>query len=316
MKKLGICIPTYKRPDFLRKCIESILVNNYEVSVEIIIIDDSICNINADIYNQFEKKIRVIKNKKNLGIDGNIQKAVENCNSEYAWIIGEDDQFLPHSIVKILDLLQKYNTSYIFSNYYIVNNDCTKILNAAFKPSCELFIPIEDFIKNYIWRAGFIGANIVNVRKYKETNPTKFEGTYFTHIGRILQIIRNESSVLVQQEPLVLNRAGDGAAFTWKEDSFGVFLGYEKMCYEAIKIVPNFQQYLLEAIRKYRSEFNYYGIKTLLRLRSDGAFNNKQFNKYIKDKKINFIYKKIIFIISYTPINLLKMLIKIYKFTK
>lgn len=132
MDKLSFCIPTYKRPELLYKTVSSIVREVRDFSFEITITDDSVDDTNKEIieklYQEY-KYIKYYKNKQNLGIDANIINSIDLSESEYVWIIGEDDQLAPGAVTTILNILDKNSPSFLCTNYSYVNNDFTYKLN-------------------------------------------------------------------------------------------------------------------------------------------------------------------------------------------
>jgi glycosyltransferase involved in cell wall biosynthesis len=54
MTTLGICIPTYKRPDFLRRCVLSALDAAGDRPVRVFIADDSMDETNTALYGELQ----------------------------------------------------------------------------------------------------------------------------------------------------------------------------------------------------------------------------------------------------------------------
>ncbi len=107
--KLGICIPTYKRPDQLRQCVDSIIASAAPFAVPIFIADDSTDETNAEAIAEIQGRYPHViyeKNAKNLGIDRNILHCADICRCEYAWLMGEDDRMKAAAVSTVLDLLE------------------------------------------------------------------------------------------------------------------------------------------------------------------------------------------------------------------
>ena len=73
-----ICIPTYNRCKFLGRAIRSVINQTFNKNYyEIIVVDDGSRDQTNIILKAFENDIRVIKNKKNLGLSRSLNKANE-----------------------------------------------------------------------------------------------------------------------------------------------------------------------------------------------------------------------------------------------
>ena len=229
---LGICIPTYKRPDQLRQCVRSIIAAAAPHRVPIFIADDSADDTNTAAVAELQAEYPYLvceRNARNLGIDGNIVHSVDICGCDYAWLIGEDDRMLPEAITTILPILARETPAFVAANYSYVNETISLVLRE--KQMLLTADRIEDsgvFFQNDAWAIGFIGSCIINKSRWQAVDPAPYIGTYFAHVGVILESIAGLSVHLVAQ-PLVLNRVGGAEVFTWSGDAFGVFGGWSKV---------------------------------------------------------------------------------------
>ena len=105
MKKiLTICIPTYKRPLTLRRCINSVIsqVEKFGLSdrVDIFVVNDASPDDTADILNEYIPLdyFNAVNREHNLGMNINIKcmLAEVSCKSEYQLIITDDDFLQPN----------------------------------------------------------------------------------------------------------------------------------------------------------------------------------------------------------------------------
>ena len=93
---LSICIPTFNRFKHLDETLNNItnLSQSYNFVNEILIIDNNECNKASKIVSQYSqrfKKIKYIKNEKNIGPENNFKKCILSAESQYVWIIADDD---------------------------------------------------------------------------------------------------------------------------------------------------------------------------------------------------------------------------------
>ncbi len=97
-EKLEIIIITYNRYCYLKRTIETLLSQDSPVrELQITVLDNNsnddteryILNVQKNFSN-----IRYVKNKYNVGLAGNVVKAVELVEKDYFWLIGDDDNFI------------------------------------------------------------------------------------------------------------------------------------------------------------------------------------------------------------------------------
>ena len=108
MKKglVSICIPTYKRPDYLQKAITSALNQTY-THCEIIITDNDDSRKTLEPLLKRNKTIRYYKNKKNIGSVNNLQQAASFARGEYIKFLLDDDLLYPTCIEKMVSVMEK-----------------------------------------------------------------------------------------------------------------------------------------------------------------------------------------------------------------
>lgn len=103
MPKVSIIIPVFNTKDYLSKCITS-CINQTFIDIEIIIIDDKSTDESLEIIESFfyDKRIRLIKNKNNLGTFLARAEGIKAANSEYIFFLDSDDYLLPDTIEVLL----------------------------------------------------------------------------------------------------------------------------------------------------------------------------------------------------------------------
>lgn len=106
--KVSICIPSFNQIEFLKKCIQSVLIQDY-LDYEIIISDDS-TNDDAKLYIESLNNIKNIfffRNTPPLGSPENWNACISKAKGEYIKILHHDDFFTSKTslsdYVKLLD---------------------------------------------------------------------------------------------------------------------------------------------------------------------------------------------------------------------
>lgn len=117
--KLTICIPTYDRIELLLKNIRPIL-SQLNQNVGLIIIDNaSIVSVEDVIKNAYSNvelvHVRFIRNKFNVGGNVNVVRCIEECDGDWAWIIGDDDLLRNDAVEIVLRAIADYPTASIIN---------------------------------------------------------------------------------------------------------------------------------------------------------------------------------------------------------
>lgn len=86
MQNVSFIIPNYNAKSTIDKCIESIQKQRYKGKIEIIIVDDYSKDDSLKVISRY-KKVRLIKNKKNLGLAKSLNKAIKKARYNLLCII-------------------------------------------------------------------------------------------------------------------------------------------------------------------------------------------------------------------------------------
>jgi len=125
MQLITVIMPYYKKINYVESAINSVLNQTYQNYELLIIYDD----IDLDDLNKLEiitkenKKIKIIKNYKNLGAGYSRNIGIKNSNGAIISFIDADDEWHPKKIEKQLNFLNKNNYDFTFCSYQKKIND-------------------------------------------------------------------------------------------------------------------------------------------------------------------------------------------------
>ena len=98
MPKVSVVVPVYNVEEYLPECVESILGQTF-TDFELIVLNDSPENLEQEKvikeYAAKDKRVKYIKNPKNLGIPRSRNKLLQCANGEYIACMDSDDIALP-----------------------------------------------------------------------------------------------------------------------------------------------------------------------------------------------------------------------------
>jgi len=107
--KVSICIPAYKQTEYLRKTLDSILIQDF-TDYEVIITDDSPGDTVKNLVDEytFGDRLTYYKNRELLGSPANWNRAISQASGEYIKIMHHDDWFtFPYSLQKFVNVFEK-----------------------------------------------------------------------------------------------------------------------------------------------------------------------------------------------------------------
>lgn len=153
-ERISAIIPTYNRPDELKRCLESIL-NQTRLPDEIIIVDDGDLG-GFPLREAFESRgVECIYAQKSVpGVTESRNKAVEMSSGSILVFLEDDVVLFKDYIEKLLDTFQKYGDA-IGGVGGIIENDYEPSLKKMLERGVFLLFGMTGFREGHILRSGF-----------------------------------------------------------------------------------------------------------------------------------------------------------------
>ena len=96
--KFSIIITCYNRQKFILRCIKSAL-NQAGIdrsAYEVVVVNDCSTDKSKEVISQFESSIRIIQNKKNLGLSESRNLGIKKSKGKYLLMLDSDDYISEH----------------------------------------------------------------------------------------------------------------------------------------------------------------------------------------------------------------------------
>jgi glycosyltransferase involved in cell wall biosynthesis len=105
---VSVCIPTYNGAAHLAECLDSVCSQTYG-NCEILVVDD--CSSDETValvesYRRQDGRMRVVQNKRNLGLIGNWQRCIDLARGDYIKFAFQDDVLYPSFIEALVRALE------------------------------------------------------------------------------------------------------------------------------------------------------------------------------------------------------------------
>ena len=129
---VSIIMPYYKKELYVSESVQSILNQSY-TNFELILVNDDTENKNfINKISNFDQRIRLIHNDKNLGAGLSRNKAIVHSKGEYIAFCDSDDLWKKNKLELQLNFMKKFNLNFSFTSYDIIdeNNKLIKIRKA------------------------------------------------------------------------------------------------------------------------------------------------------------------------------------------
>ena len=121
---ISVIVPVYNVEKYLDKCINSLINQSYN-NLEIILIDDGStdnCGEICDKYALKDNRIKVI-HKKNEGLSAARNLGISISKGDYIIFIDSDDWVDKEILLKLLNLIKKYNSDIAVCDYLLTYDE-------------------------------------------------------------------------------------------------------------------------------------------------------------------------------------------------
>ena len=162
--KCTIVIVSYNTKELTRNCLKSILTKKWENEFEVVISDNNSLDGTTELIKKEFPKIKVIKNKENLGFSKGCNIVLKQTKSPFYLLLNSDTIVLDSSLDNLLKFMQENN--YHIASCKLLNTDKTLQPNAGDLPT---FLPV--FKALCIKRADHLGAWLFSTQP--ELNPSR-----------------------------------------------------------------------------------------------------------------------------------------------
>ena len=169
---LSIIVPNYNNGQYLEECLNSLIHQSHK-SIEIVVVDDNSSDNSMEVLNEFikkDKRLRVLQNKKNMGVGFSKRKGVQYSKAELVGTMGSDDVLTQDAAAKMINAHRKNpEASLVYSTHFICN-ERLKIININDKVEQ---IPDDETYLNY---SKYTSESVSSFRVFKREYYNKTEG--------------------------------------------------------------------------------------------------------------------------------------------
>lgn len=133
-KLLTIVVPTYNMQDYLRRCLDSLLLPKDQIEkLEVLVINDGSKDNSSNIAHEYQTNyptiFRVI-DKENGNYGSCINVGLKEATGKYFKILDSDDWYDTKELSHFLDKLNVIDTDAVFTNFTIVSKEDKKTYSA------------------------------------------------------------------------------------------------------------------------------------------------------------------------------------------
>lgn len=149
---ISILIPVYNVADYVKECLNSILVQ-IDDNAEIIVMNDASTDNSWDVLQAYQThpKITLVQAPHNRGLSGTRNALLPLANNQYVWFIDSDDAMHDGAYTKVVNALASMDVDMLGGNYMAWRGD-NKRLKKAYVGAANQVINNDNlqFIKNIV----------------------------------------------------------------------------------------------------------------------------------------------------------------------
>jgi len=223
---VSIIINCHNGEEYLKQTLRSILNQDYE-NWEVIFFDNSSSDESKNIFNSFnDKRLRYFNSKKKLNLYNARNKAVSYASGDYISFLDVDDLWKKNFLIEHIRAIRKFDTSIVYSKYYIKNENKDKIYLKEEKDLFSGYIT-QNLLNNY--SIGIIAVIIKKsiFNKYKFNDNLNIIGDFdffirlslkykFFALNKALALYRSHSESFTYRNSLLYYSEFK----QWYEDNF------------------------------------------------------------------------------------------------
>ncbi len=320
--KLGICIPTYNRAKLLDTCLSRIVPQVKKYNIPIFISDNASTDNTEEIVRKYKENYDYIfykRNPQNIGLDPNFEAVLKFADTEYRWLLGDDDSFFDGSLERLLKIIKQENFDLIVVNAGRpidkkrpekgIKERRVKMINS------KKFTDKNELLENLGWHMTLLSSLIFNKDLIENTDFSRYRNTNFLQVGISFEYLGRKDNINVywEAEPIVytFNELGPIGA-SWFPKIIKIF------CEDWFNVIsslpPSYKaKSKLKCIKEHDKKTGVFSIPRLLNIRSFGYINKDIYKHY----KVYFPFVMniplwLIFFISIFPQNIAKFIRNVY----
>ena len=187
-KILTVVIPTYNMEKYLRRCLDSLIIDDKELFdyLEVLVINDGSKDSSSAIAHEYQDRypnvFRVI-DKENGNYGSCVNRGLKEASGKFFRILDADDWFDTSALQILLSKLSEIDSDVIFTQHQLCNSDGNNVFfPVSGVPSCEYKIDRFDFIATKNSRLLSMHSITYKTTFVHEVNLRQQEGISYTDI--------------------------------------------------------------------------------------------------------------------------------------
>jgi glycosyltransferase involved in cell wall biosynthesis len=199
--KLSVCIPTYNRNEILLQSLR-LLLPQLTPACRLLILDNCsptpVAETLKELWPQYlGVNYEIRRNRVNVGGNANIMRCFEQCETDWLWVLGDDDPPKPDAIATIFRYVDVYPDTLFFS--FLFGGEARR--QPILTKGLEEFVYRMDSFSGIL----FLSASLYKVSAIQQNLKVGYTYTYSTapHIATLLMSLGDTGACCLSGEDIV-----------------------------------------------------------------------------------------------------------------
>lgn len=251
---LSVIVPVYNVEKYLKRCLESILVQSWN-DYEIILVDDGSTDSSAQICDLYAEKYEMIRviHKENKGLSDTRNRGIEEASGEYVYFPDSDDWLEPNTFSELSDVIEELTYDIISFNREFVTSEEDKLISAKSriqKLSGKQAL-LEMLKQSDV--TGFANDKIYRKKLFLDNDIEFPVGKYYEDLGTNYKLFLKATKVYVTNQKyyhyLITNP--DSITQSWNEQKLQDMFGFYREIYYSPLIREKFEEHEIEILQAF-----------------------------------------------------------------
>lgn len=251
---LSVIVPVYNVEKYLKRCLESILVQSWN-DYEIILVDDGSTDSSAQICDLYAEKYEMIRviHKENKGLSDTRNRGIEEASGEYVYFPDSDDWLEPNTFSELSDVIEELTYDIISFNREFVTSEEDKLISAKSriqKLSGKQAL-LEMLKQSDV--TGFANDKIYRKKLFLDNDIEFPVGKYYEDLGTNYKLFLTATKVYVTNQKyyhyLITNP--DSITQSWNEQKLQDMFGFYREIYYSPLIREKFEELEIEILQAF-----------------------------------------------------------------
>lgn len=213
---LTIAIPTYNRPEQLKRCLLALIP---QLTRECrLLISDNHSEIPAEtlacpiLENLGWKQFHIHRHAFNKGAHGNLHHCFESATTEWLWVLGDDDVPAHDAVQTLLTSIQTHSDALALT--YEVT-EFRQIMGSPAPRQEACFAELAEYLgSDALYCSGLISSLVLNVPRARTgiIKGYEFGSSFFPHLAWIIHAMQNQRGRIIYSPRSIVTFAADGAS--------------------------------------------------------------------------------------------------------